>query len=205
MPKRSSYAPGTACWVDVMTPDVAGVTAFYTDLFGWDVEQMRDEGGGHIYSMFGKDGENVAGLGGLPPGMQDLPTAWFTYISVADAAATVAAIEKAGGQVQMPATPVFGWEYAGMDTGAGEEYWVAQGGESGGLAGLMARPAGMPDGAPDSWFVYFMVEDADATLQRAARTGGQTLFGPEAVPGVGIIATVGHPVGGVFALMQPGG
>jgi predicted enzyme related to lactoylglutathione lyase len=100
---------------------------------------------------------------------------------------------------------VFGWEYAGMDTGAGQTYWVVQGGESGGRAGLMARPAALPAEAPDSWFVYFMVEDIQAILARAAGTGGQALFGPQAVPGVGTIATVGHPVGGVFALMQPGG
>ncbi|HEY2833071.1 MAG TPA: VOC family protein [Sporichthyaceae bacterium] len=261
MPKRTSYAPGTPCWVDVMTGDVAGVTAFYTDLFGWDVEEQRDENSGHIYTMFTSGGQTVAGLGGLPPGMENLPTVWNSYISVADAEATVAAIEQAGGQVFMPAmqvfdagvmavaadptganfriwqplahvgaglvneantygwnelitrdidgakkfySDVFGWGYDGMDMGSGE-YWVVQGGESGGLAGLMARPPAMPAEAPDSWFVYFLVDDIDAIVQRAARTGGQALFGPQSMPGVGIIATVGHPVGGVFALMQPGG
>jgi predicted enzyme related to lactoylglutathione lyase len=53
--------------------------------------------------------------------------------------------------------------------------------------------------------VYFVVSDLRATLARAERTGGQALFGPQAVPGVGVIASVGHPVGGVFALMQPAG
>jgi predicted enzyme related to lactoylglutathione lyase len=259
MPKRTSYAPGTPCWVDVMTGDVEGVTAFCTDLFGWDVEEQRDDHGGHIYSMFLRDGDVVAGLGGLPPGMEGLPTVWNSYVSVADAAATVARIEQAGGTVHMPAmqvfdvgvmavaadptgaqfrlwqplrhigagvvnepntygwnelissdveraktfyADVFGWRYDGMDMGTGE-YWVVQGGESGGLAGLMGRPPGMPDGAPDSWFVYFVVSDLKATLAKAESTGGQALFGPESVPGVGVIATVGHPVGGVFALMQP--
>src|SRR5882757_6180005 len=261
MPKRTSYAPGTPCWVDVNTGDVAGTTAFYTDLFGWGVEEMRDENGGHIYSLLTKDGDVVAGLGGLPPGMEGLPTAWNSYICVADAKATTAAVESAGGTVLMPAmqifdvgwtaviadptgavfrlwqplarkgadvvnepntyswnelissdieaakkfyAAVFGWDYNGMDMGHGD-YWVVQGGESGGLAGLMGRPPGMPDQAPDAWFVYFLVSDVKAMLEKAGRTGGQALFGPESVPGVGVIATVGHPVGGVFALMQPAG
>jgi predicted enzyme related to lactoylglutathione lyase len=261
MPKRTSYAPGTPCWVDVMTGDVAGVTAFYTDLFGWEVDEQRDEDGGHIYSIFLQDGVAVAGLGGLPPGMAGVPTVWNSYVCVADAAATLATIEQAGGHVHIPAmqvfeagvmavaadptgavfrlwqplghigagvvnesntygwnelissdvaaakafyAAVFGWTYAGMDVGTGE-YWVVQGGESGSLAGLMARPPGMPAHAPDSWFVYFVVSDLRATLARAERTGGQALFGPQAVPGVGVIASVGHPVGGVFALMQPAG
>jgi predicted enzyme related to lactoylglutathione lyase len=261
MPKRTNYAPGTPCWVDLMTGDVAGATAFYTDLFGWDVDEHRDETGGHIYSMFLLGGAAVAGLGGLPPGMEGMPTSWNSYVSVTDAVASVAAVEQAGGKVLMPAMQVFdvgwmavvadptgavfrlwqplahpgagvvnepntygwnellssdieaakkfyaemfGWVYQGMDMGHGD-YWVVQGGESGGLAGLMGRPPGMPDEAPDAWFVYFLVSDLNAVLEKAARTGGQALFGPESVPGVGVIATVGHPVGGVFALMQPPG
>jgi predicted enzyme related to lactoylglutathione lyase len=259
MPERTSYDPGTPCWVDVMTGDVEGVTAFCTDLFGWGVAEQRDEGGGHIYSIFTKDGATVAGLGGLPPGMADVPTLWNSYICVADAAATVAKIEPAGGPVHMPAMQVFdagimavaadptgaafrlwqplghigagvvnepntygwnelissdveaaktfyaelfGWTYEGGEVPTGE-YWVARGGESGGLAGLMGRPPGMPAQAPDSWYVYFLVSDLRATLEHAGRSGGQALFGPESVPGVGLIATLGHPVGGVFALMQP--
>jgi predicted enzyme related to lactoylglutathione lyase len=261
MPKRSSYAPGTPSWVDLMTGDVPGATAFYTDLFGWTAEEMRDSDGGHIYSLLSLNGDVVAGLGGLPPGMEALPTVWNTYISVADANATVAKVAPAGGKVLMPAmqvfdvgwtaaiadptgavfrlwqplarkgadvvnepntygwnelissdveaakafyTELFGWTYNGMDVTHGQ-YFVVQGGEAGGLAGLMARPPGVPAEAPDTWLVYFLVSDIEATLATAARTGGQALWGPESVPGVGVIATVGHPVGGVFALMQPAG
>jgi hypothetical protein len=99
---------------------------------------------------------------------------------------------------------VFGWTYDGMDMGHGM-YWVVQGSESGGLAGLMSRPPNMPAEAPDHWAVYFMVDDIQAKIDAVVSQGGVVLFGPEDIPGVGRIATVDHPAGGGFSLMQPPG
>ena len=98
---------------------------------------------------------------------------------------------------------VFGWTYEGMDIGPDGTYWVVQGGESGGRAGLMSRPVGLPAEVPDHWEVYFMVADIRAKMDDVVARGGQVLFGPETVPGVGQIGTVVHPAGGVFSLMQP--
>jgi predicted enzyme related to lactoylglutathione lyase len=261
MPQRSGYDPGTPCWVDLGTPDVETSINFCADLFGWSADTVTDEAGNHIYTMLSKDGRYVAGLGGQPPGMEGAPPIWSTYICVADAAHTCSLIEKAGGQVVMPAmqvfdsgwmavatdptgvffrlwqplehkgagvvnepdtyswnelissdverakqfyADVFGWSYDGMDMGHGT-YWVVQGGESGGIAGLMSRPPGMPDAAPDHWEVYFMVADIRAKMDAVVGQGGQVLFGPESIPGVGQIGTVMHPAGGVFSLMQPPG
>lgn len=258
MPQRSSYEPGTPCWVDLGTPDIAGSTAFCTELFGWGADTVTDDAGNHIYTMFSKDGRYTAGLGGQPPGMEGLPPIWSTYVGVADAAATCGLIEKAGGKILMPAmqvfesgfmavatdpngvffriwqplehigsgvvneadtyawnelitadverakqfySDVFGWTYDGMEMGHGT-YWVVQGGESGGLAGLMSRPPGMPAEAPDHWEVYFMVDDIQAKIDAVVGKGGQLLFGPETIPGVGQIATVVHRAGGAFSFMQ---
>jgi hypothetical protein len=95
MAEFKSYPPGTPCWVDLASTDMAGAKAFYSGLFGWEVAEGGPESGG--YSMFQKQGKNVAGLG--PVMMEGQPTAWTTYISVDDADATVAKVTAAGGTV----------------------------------------------------------------------------------------------------------
>jgi uncharacterized protein len=97
MSERTSYAPGTPCWVDLATPDVDAAAAFYTSLFGWEVpaeENIENTGG---YRRATKNGKDVAGM--APLMQEGQPPAWTTYVSVADAAATAGAVREAGGQV----------------------------------------------------------------------------------------------------------
>jgi predicted enzyme related to lactoylglutathione lyase len=62
---------------------------------GWSTSEPNAEGGG--YRMFQQDGKNVAGLMGH---MQEgQPTAWMTYVSVADADETSGKVKAAGGNV----------------------------------------------------------------------------------------------------------
>ncbi len=98
MPQVTHHRPGTPSWVDLGTPDIDGSAAFYTGLFGWEAHKEQDPGAGG-YVMFTKDGKHVAGMGPL---MQDgQPTAWNTYVTVADTDSTVAAARDAGAQVLM--------------------------------------------------------------------------------------------------------
>jgi predicted enzyme related to lactoylglutathione lyase len=98
---------------------------------------------------------------------------------------------------------VFGWEYQVMDMGPGGPYSVVQGGESGGLAGLMGRPPGYPAQAPDSWLVYFTVADIAAKAAAAEAAGATCVTGPMEIPGIGTIAAHLDPHHGMFAMMQP--
>lgn len=108
MGERSSYAPGTPSWIDLMTPDLDAAKAFYTGLFGWEAEDQFDGDGNRIYTMFRLDGKDVAGAGEMGPEQRDsgMPPVWNTYISVEDVEATSARVESAGGQVMMPAMDV---------------------------------------------------------------------------------------------------
>jgi len=104
MPERTSYAPGTPCWVDIGT-DLDGAKPFYTELFGWtamDAGPAEETGG---YGFFMKGDKMVAGYG---PQMNPGPPAWATYIAVTDADATSKKIEAAGGTLVMPAMDVMG-------------------------------------------------------------------------------------------------
>ena len=95
--KMTSYAPGTPCWIDLGTPDIAATTDFYRGLFGWTANEGPPEAGGYIIYNLGD--QPVAGAGPLMNEGQ--PTAWTTYFATDDAAATAAKVEMAGGKTLM--------------------------------------------------------------------------------------------------------
>jgi predicted enzyme related to lactoylglutathione lyase len=102
--QRTSYPPGTPNWVDVTSPDIGSCARFYCDLFGWNATDLGEEAG--HYHLFDLDGKRVAAGGPSMMG-EATPPAWMTYISVADADATLWAIETNGGSVLMPGMDVF--------------------------------------------------------------------------------------------------
>lgn len=108
MARYTSYAAGTPCWIDLMSPDVDASVAFYTALFGWEAEDQFDDEGNRVYTMLRKDGLDVAGLGGQMPGMEGAPPVWNSYIAVDDVAATAERVQAAGGKVLAPPMQVMG-------------------------------------------------------------------------------------------------
>ena len=91
------YAPGTPSWVELSSADTDAAAAFYREVMGWGTTEPGpvEETGG--YRMFQTGGKNVGGLMGH---MQEgQPTAWSTYISVADADETAGRVKDAGGSV----------------------------------------------------------------------------------------------------------
>lgn len=99
MSERTSYAPGTPCWIDLATPDQDAAAEFYGGLFGWSVEadENAEETGGYRVAML--KGQAIGGVMRL---MQEgQPPAWSTYICVEDADATVAKAREAGGAVMV--------------------------------------------------------------------------------------------------------
>jgi len=97
MPLMTKYEPGTPSWVDLGTTDPQEASRFYSDLFGWTITEGPPEAGG--YRMCLLDDKPVAGLG--PQMNPDAPPSWGTYISVADADETAAAIKEDGGDLMM--------------------------------------------------------------------------------------------------------
>lgn len=97
--RDTSWPAGTPCWVDLSADDVARATAFYSTLFGWDIQVGPPEAGG--YAMCEVQGKPVAGIG-PKMGSPEAPTAWTTYLATDDADATASKITSAGGQVLAP-------------------------------------------------------------------------------------------------------
>ena len=88
MPDFTNHPPGSPCWVDLMSPDVDGSKSFYSAVFGWDAEDQHEQ--------------DLAGLGGQPRGMGEMPAVWNSYIATSDVAATAEKVTAAGGGVMMP-------------------------------------------------------------------------------------------------------
>ena len=87
---------GKPVWLDLSSSDPAGSRAFYTKLFGWQVEVNPDpQYGGYGLAKVG--GKDVAGIG--PKMMAEAPTAWSIYIGTTDAEALARKVTAAGGTV----------------------------------------------------------------------------------------------------------
>ncbi len=193
MSERTSYEPGTPCWIDLSTPDQDAAAEFYGALFGWSVEadENAEETGGYRVAML-----REKGIGGVMKTMEEgQPPAWSTYIAVADADATVAKAKEAGGEVMFEPMDVL--DYGRMafivdPTGAVLGLW--QPGKNIG-AGLVNEPGAL------SWN-----ELNSRDLEAAKRFYGAVFgwaFDDEhrgEGPGYTTILLDGNPVGGMLDL-----
>lgn len=93
MGERTSYAPGTLSWTELLTSDADAAKAFYTELFGWSYDD-RPIGDGMVYSMAQRDGKSVAAL----YQSQD-PPHWNCYVTVESVDETVEAARGLGAQI----------------------------------------------------------------------------------------------------------
>ena len=92
-------APG---WFELHTRTYEADVDFYRAAFGWDTHVAGDSPE-FRYTTLG-DGENQqAGIMDASTFPDDAPLGWSVYFTVADADATIAAIEAAGGAVVIPA------------------------------------------------------------------------------------------------------
>ena len=101
--RDTAFAPGTPCWVDLLSSDVERSKTFYSELFGWTSTDAGADFGGYV--TFSSDGHQVAGMMGNTMGGGH-PDAWSTYMCTADIAATTAAAKDAGANVVVEPMPV---------------------------------------------------------------------------------------------------
>jgi uncharacterized protein len=105
MGERTSYAPGTFSWVDLATSDQDGAKAFYSGLFGWQIEDMPvGDDSATMYSMAMLDGKPVAAIAPQPQQQRDagVPSAWNNYVTVESADTAAAKATELGATVHAP-------------------------------------------------------------------------------------------------------
>lgn len=101
MGARSSYAPGTFCWVDLSTSHATAAAAFYGALFGWQTEDVPAGESVTYNAMLHLDGAPVAALYGLTDEQQaqGVRPHWLSYVSVEDVDASAQRVAQLGGTV----------------------------------------------------------------------------------------------------------
>jgi uncharacterized protein len=100
MPERDGYIPGVPCWVDTSQPDPEAAVRFYSELFGWQFEDVMPPGSEGRYFSARIRGGDVAAVGSIPEGAPQVAT-WNTYVWVDSADETVGRVRDAGGNVVM--------------------------------------------------------------------------------------------------------
>ncbi|MEP3048438.1 MAG: VOC family protein [Roseibium sp.] len=91
-------------------------------------------------------------------------------------------------------TGLLGWETEDMPM-PDAVYTIIKNGEE--------KVAGFPPMQSDEarWLPYVTVDDVDARIEKAKSLGAKVLSEPMTIPGVGRMATICDPVGGVIALI----
>jgi len=100
MPERDGYIPGVPCWIDTSQPDPEAAVRFYSELFGWEFEDVMPPGSEGKYFSARIRGGDVAAVGSIPEGAPQVAT-WNTYVWVDSADETAARVRDAGGNVVM--------------------------------------------------------------------------------------------------------
>jgi predicted enzyme related to lactoylglutathione lyase len=93
---------GSFIWYELLTPDIAGARRFYDAVVGWDIADHSDFP--NDYRMIARsDGKSAGGAMQITDEMREhgARPVWLAYINVDDVDAEVAAIEAAGGEIQM--------------------------------------------------------------------------------------------------------
>lgn len=73
---------GAFSWSELVTPDMEAAKWFYTQLFGWSLEDMQVEN--MTYTVIKAGGREVGGMMATPPEVQGSPPMWGTYVTVDD-------------------------------------------------------------------------------------------------------------------------
>src|SRR5438067_1355187 len=80
----ATCARGVPCWIDTGHPDPEAVAPFYSELFGWELEDVMPPEAEGKYLIGRIRGGDVAALGGQPEGGPRGAT-WNTYVWVESA------------------------------------------------------------------------------------------------------------------------
>jgi predicted enzyme related to lactoylglutathione lyase len=95
-------------------------------------------------------------------------------------------------------TDLFGWSTKESDFMAYTE-WM-NGGQP--IGGMLPMEGAQFEGVPPLWMIYFMVEDCDATTERAQSLGGNIHVPPTDIPNTGRFSVIQDPQGATFAVIK---
>jgi predicted enzyme related to lactoylglutathione lyase len=99
MAQATSTITNKPAWVDLSSTDAQASRAFYSKLFGWQVDVNPDPQYGG-YALAKLEGKDVGGIG--PTQSPDVPTVWNIYLGTEDVDELARRVQAAGGTVVAP-------------------------------------------------------------------------------------------------------
>jgi predicted enzyme related to lactoylglutathione lyase len=97
---------GDFSWTELMTRDVAGARKFYSEVLGWEMEEMP-MGEGQPYVVLKAGGEAVGGMMLMPESVPaQVPPHWAAYVTVNDVDATAKKAQELGATLLVPPTDI---------------------------------------------------------------------------------------------------
>ena len=199
--EQPKWRTGKICYIEIPAADVARSAEFYQQAFGWKMRQRRDGSTSFDDTVGEVSGTFVTGRSAAPePG-------FGIYIMVADAGATLAAVQAAGGEIVRPVDPAASEVFAWFKDPGGNVLGVYQ------QPGLAQTEVAADDTA-DLWPMLDLATPwclhVAATLRipehiSAGRTGITELAAAAGCDRDALHAVLGHLVArGVFAEDSPG-
>ena len=108
---------------------------------------------------------------------------------------------------------LFGWEFTDASMGEGMEYWLIRTGRTTGMdggqvgidGGLVKRSGKMPEimSAPNAFSCTILVEDVEATVEKALSLGASKTTDKMDIPNVGLWYGLKDPAGNHLGVLQP--
>jgi uncharacterized protein len=95
-------APGALAWNELVTPDLDAATKFYSELFGWELEDI--EGSDQAYKVIKR--QDGGANGGMRPAGENEPPFWLVYFGTDDIEAKVKQAAENGANTIMEATDI---------------------------------------------------------------------------------------------------
>ncbi len=107
MPEVTTYVPGMLCWTDLQTSDQPAAKRFYSELFGWKLNDLP-VGPNMTYTMATVGGKDVAAMSGMDVEMRKagVPPHWNLYFAVKNVDEMASKAAKVGGKIVAPAFDV---------------------------------------------------------------------------------------------------
>ncbi len=144
-PPTDVQNPGRFVWVELLTLDVGTAAEFYGKVFGWTFQTFGPEDDFKTYTLVLSGDTPIGGMVYVrPKEPEKYPTSrWVGFISVGDATAAAALVEKTGGKVLVSPREV---------GGRGTEALLLD--PEGGMFGVIHSATGDPEdylAADDQW------------------------------------------------------
>ena len=118
--EQPKWRTGKICYIEIPAVDVARSAGFYQQAFGWNIRQRGDGSTSFDDTVGEVSGTFVVGR---PPATEP---GFAVYIMVADAEATLAAVQAAGAEIVRPVDPAAGEVFAWFKDPGGNTLGVYQ-------------------------------------------------------------------------------